>query len=108
MLEDSDYNKISDFIPTIKSIKPQIQKLFEFMSNNPEIIFVPENSARFIEATKKSKINFFTGGYIQALMTAKDFDKALKKLDTRCSRAQEMTVTSLSLIRLQQNCCDLT
>lgn len=55
MLEDSDYNKISDFIPTVKSIKPQIQKLFEFMSNNPEIIFVPENSARFIEATKKIK-----------------------------------------------------
>lgn len=108
MLEDSDYNKISDFIPTVKSIKPQIQKLFEFMSNKPEIIFVPENSSRFIEATKKSKINFFTGGYIQALMTAKDFDKALKKLDTRCSRAQEMTVTSLSLIRSQQNCCDLT
>lgn len=53
MLEDSDYNKISDFIPTVKSIKPQIQKLFEFMSNKPEIIFVPENSARFIEATKK-------------------------------------------------------
>lgn len=55
MLEDSDYNKISDFIPTVKSIKPQIQKLFEFMSNKTEIIFVPENSARFIEATKKIK-----------------------------------------------------
>lgn len=55
MLEDSDYNKISDFIHTVKSIKPQIQKLFEFMSNKPEIIFVPENYARFIEATKKIK-----------------------------------------------------
>ena len=55
MLEDSDYNKISDFIPTVKSIKPQIQKLFEFMSNKPEIIFVPKNSSRFIEATKKIK-----------------------------------------------------
>ncbi len=91
MLEDSDYNKISGFIPTVKSIKPQIQQLFEFMSYKPEIIDVPENSSRFIEVTNKSKIDFFTGGYIQDLMTAKDFDKALKKLDTRWSRALEMT-----------------
>lgn len=91
MLEDSDYNKISGFIPTVKSIKPQVPQLFEFMSYKPEIIDAPENSARFIEATNKSKIDFFTGGYIQDLMTARDFDKALKKLDSRWTRALEMT-----------------
>lgn len=32
-----------------------------------------------------------TGCYIQDLMTAKDFDKDLKKLDARWSRALEMT-----------------
>lgn len=61
------------------------------MSYKPEIIDAPENSARFIEATNKSKIDFFTEGYIQDLMTARDFDKALRKLDSRWTRALEMT-----------------
>lgn len=49
------------------------------------------NSSKFIEVADKSKIDFFTGCYIQDLMTAKDFDKDLKKLDARWSRALEMT-----------------
>ncbi len=46
------------------------------------------NSTKFIEVTNRSKIDFYSGGYIQDVMSASDFDEALKKLDARWNRAR--------------------
>lgn len=91
LLETSDFDKIAGFIPTIKSKSPSLAQLNEYLGYKPEIIQSQINSSKFIEVANKSKIDFFTGCYIQDLMTAKDFDKALKKLDARWCRALEMT-----------------
>ena len=39
------------------------------------------------KAANKAKIDFNSGGYIQDLVTAEDFEKALEKLDNRWERA---------------------
>ena len=46
----------------------------------------PDN-VKFIQAANKAKIDFNSGGYIQDLVTAEDFEKALEKLDNRWERA---------------------
>ena len=89
LLETSDFDKVAGFIPTVKSRTPALAQLNEYLSYNPEIIQSPVNSAKFIEVTNRSKIDFYSGGYIQDVMTADSFEQALEKLDARWNRAKQ-------------------
>lgn len=88
LLEKSDFDKIAGFIPTLVKKEPAVPQLNEYLGYKPEIITTPVNSTKFIEVTNRSKIDFYSGGYIQDVMTASDFDEALKKLDARWNRAR--------------------
>ena len=68
--------------------EPAVPQLNEYLGYKPEIITTPVNSTKFIEVTNRSKIDFYSGGYIQDVMTASNFDEALKKLDARWNRAR--------------------
>lgn len=92
ILEKSDFDELAGFIPTIKAKESTLPQLNEFMSYNPEIIQTPTNSSTFIEVTNRSQIDFYSGGYIQDVMTAPDFDNALKKLDGRWNRAKKRVI----------------
>ncbi|WP_105901678.1 ABC transporter substrate-binding protein [Vibrio gangliei] len=89
LIEQSDFDKVSGFIPTLKSKSPSLPQLTEYMDFKPTVIQTPVNSTTFIEVTNRSKIDFYSGGYIQDLMTAKDFNQALEKLDARWERAKK-------------------
>ncbi|MGN1281338.1 MAG: ABC transporter substrate-binding protein [Succinivibrio sp.] len=89
LLETSDFDTVAGFIPTVKNRVPGLAQLHEYLEYNPEIIQTPVNSSKFIEVTNKSKIDFYSGGYIQDVITADNFDKALEKLDARWKRAKE-------------------
>ena len=91
LLETSDFDKIAGFIPTIKSKSPILAQLNEYLGYKPEIIQSPVNSSKFIEVANKSKIDFYSGGYIQDVITADNFEAALEKLDARWKRAKERT-----------------
>ena len=89
LLETSDFDKIAGFIPTVKNRVPGLPQLHEYLEYNPEIIQTPVNSSKFIQVANKSKIDFYSGSYIQDVITADDFNKALEKLDARWKRAKE-------------------
>ncbi|MGN0916474.1 MAG: ABC transporter substrate-binding protein [Succinivibrio sp.] len=89
ILEKSDFDTVAGFIPTVKDRVPGLAQLHEYLSYKPEIIQSPVNSSKFIEVTNKSKIDFYSGGYIQDVMTADNFEAALEKLDTRWDRAKK-------------------
>ncbi len=89
IIEASDFEEIAGFIPTLKSKKPSLQQLDEFMSYKPNVIQTPVNSSTFIEVTNRSKIDFYSGGYIQDVITSKNFGEALEKLDSRWNRAKK-------------------
>ncbi|BCK15351.1 MULTISPECIES: ABC transporter substrate-binding protein [Vibrio] len=89
LIEDSDFEKIAGFIPTLKSKKPSLEQLNEYMSYEPNVIQTPVNSSTFIEVTNRSKIDFYSGGYIQDVITSKNFNEALEKLDSRWERAKK-------------------
>ncbi|HHY0416588.1 TPA: hypothetical protein ACVU41_004061 [Vibrio parahaemolyticus] len=59
------------------------------MSYKPNVIQTPVNSSTFIEVTNRSKIDFYSGGYIQDVITSKNFGEALEKLDSRWNRAKK-------------------
>ncbi|MGY5451891.1 ABC transporter substrate-binding protein [Agarivorans sp. MS3-6] len=89
LLEESDFDEVAGFIPTIKAKEPTLPQLNEFMSYNPKVIQTPTNSSTFIEVTNRSQIDFYSGGYVQDVMTASNFDEALEKLDGRWNRAKK-------------------
>ncbi|MCG3733898.1 carbohydrate ABC transporter substrate-binding protein [Vibrio cincinnatiensis] len=89
LIENSDFEHIAGFIPTLKTKKPSLEQLNEFMSYDPKVIQTPVNSSTFIEVTNRSKIDFYSGGYIQDVITAKDFNEALERLDSRWDRAKK-------------------
>jgi len=89
LINDSDFDTVAGFIPTLKSKEVGLPQLKEFMSYEPKTIQTPINSTNFIAVTNKSKIDFYSGGYIQNLITASDFNKALEKLDARWVRARK-------------------
>ena len=70
---------------------PSLAQLNEYLGYKPEIIQSPVNSSKFIEVANKSKIDFYSGGYIQDVITADNFEAALEKLDARWKRAKERT-----------------
>ncbi|OQQ10669.1 sugar ABC transporter substrate-binding protein [Vibrio splendidus] len=89
LIEASDFDEVAGFIPTLKSKAPALEQLNEYMSYEPLVIQTPVNSSTFIEVTNRSKIDFYSGGYIQDIITSGDFDKALEKLDSRWNRAKK-------------------
>ncbi|NLS14427.1 carbohydrate ABC transporter substrate-binding protein [Vibrio sp. SM6] len=89
LIEESDFDQVAGFIPTLKSKEPALSQLNEYMNYKPEIIQTPVNSSTFIGVTNRSKIDFYSGGYIQDVITSKDFNKALEKLDSRWNRAKK-------------------
>lgn len=89
MLEDSDFADKSGFIPTIKTRQPGLPQLKEFMSYNPTIIPVMNNSPRFTAVGNRAKIDFYGGSYVQSVMLASDFEKALEQLDARWDKARK-------------------
>lgn len=89
MLDTSDFDKVSGFIPTVKKRIPKLSQLSEYLSYKPVIIQTPVDSALFIEVANKSKIDFYGGGYIQDVIISGDFEGAFKKLDARWVRAKE-------------------
>ncbi|MDY6417093.1 MAG: extracellular solute-binding protein, partial [Succinivibrio dextrinosolvens] len=94
LIEKSDFDTIAGFIPTLLDKDIQSPQLKEYMSYKPNILTTPINSTEFIAATNRSKIDFYSGGYIQDLMTASDFDTALKKLDSRWVKAVQKVRSS--------------
>lgn len=89
MLDESDYADKSGFIPTVKSREPGLPQLKEFLSYKPTIIPVVNSDPRFTEVGNRAKIDFYGGSYVQSVMLAKDFDQALKQLDTRWEKARK-------------------
>ncbi|WP_447064954.1 ABC transporter substrate-binding protein [Vibrio alginolyticus] len=89
LIEESDFDKIAGFIPTLKSKEPSLDQLNEYMSYEPVVIQTPVSSSTFIEVNNRSKIDFYAGGYIQDVMTARNFEEALEKLDSRWNRAKK-------------------
>lgn len=89
ILEDSDFDKVAGFIPTIKSRDPSLPQLNEYMGYKPKVIQNPKNSSTFIEVTNRSQIDFYSGGYVQDVITSKDFEASLEKLDSRWKRAKK-------------------
>ncbi|MDG3085331.1 ABC transporter substrate-binding protein [Vibrio hannami] len=89
LLEGSDFDEIAGFIPTIKTKQPALAQLNEYMSYEPKVIQSPTNSSTFIEVTNRSKIDFYSGGYIQDVIMSGDFEGALEKLDSRWNRAKK-------------------
>lgn len=89
MLEDSNFADVSGFIPTIKAREPGLAQLKEFMSYKPTIVPVKNNSPRFTEVGNRAKIDFYGGSYVQSVMLASDFEKALKQLDDRWNKAKK-------------------
>ena len=94
LIEKSDFDTVAGFIPTLLDKDIQSPQLKEFMSYKPNILTTPINSTEFIAATNRSKIDFYSGGYIQDLITASDFDAALKKLDSRWVKAVQKVRSS--------------
>ncbi|MDB1125329.1 ABC transporter substrate-binding protein [Vibrio algarum] len=89
LIEGSDFDEVAGLIPSLKSKQPALAQLNEYMSYEPVVIQTPEQSSTFIEVNNRSKIDFYSGGYIQDVMTAKDFNGALEKLDARWNRAKK-------------------
>lgn len=89
LIEESDFDKIAGFIPTLKSKQPSLAQLNEYMSYEPVVIQTPVSSSTFIEVNNRSKIDFYAGGYIQDVMTSRNFEEALEKLDSRWNRAKK-------------------
>lgn len=89
IIEESDYATISGLIPTLKSRKSDLPQLAEYMSYEPLVIQNPTNTSTFIEVANRSKLDFYAGGYIQDIMTSKDFNEATEKLDARWNRAKK-------------------
>jgi raffinose/stachyose/melibiose transport system substrate-binding protein len=89
MLEDSDFADKSGFIPTIKAREPGLAQLKEFMSYQPTIIPVKNNSPRFTEVGNRAKIDFYGGSYVQSVMLASNFEQALEQLDSRWNKARK-------------------
>ena len=89
MLEDSDFADKSGFIPTIKAREPGLAQLKEFMSYQPTIIPVKNNSPRFTEVGNRAKIDFYGGSYVQSVMLSSNFEQALEQLDSRWDKAKK-------------------
>jgi ABC-type glycerol-3-phosphate transport system substrate-binding protein len=89
LVEGSDFDEIAGFIPTLKSKEPSLAQLNEYLAYEPVVIQSPTNTSTFIEVTNRSKIDFYSGGYIQDLITSKDFNESLEKLDARWVRAKK-------------------
>ncbi|WP_211234203.1 ABC transporter substrate-binding protein [Aliagarivorans taiwanensis] len=89
ILEQSDFDTVAGFIPTVKSREPSLPQLNEYMSYQPRVIQTPTNSSTFIEVTNRSQIDFYSGGYIQDVMTSRDYNGALEALDSRWNRAKK-------------------
>jgi hypothetical protein len=89
MLEDSDFTDKSGFIPTIKAREPGLAQLKEFMSYQPTIIPVKNNSPRFTEVGNRAKIDFYGGSYVQSVMLSSNFEQALEQLDARWDKAKK-------------------
>ncbi|WP_163134577.1 ABC transporter substrate-binding protein [Agarivorans sp. Alg241-V36] len=89
LLEETNFEEISGFIPTIKSKKVSLAQIEELMSYSPEVIEAPIYSSDFIAVTNRAKIDFYSGGYIQDLVTSSNLEASLKKLDKRWNRAKK-------------------
>ena len=87
LLEKSNFDELTGFIPTIKAKTTTLPQLQEYLSYNPVVLQTKPDNVKFIQAANKAKIDFNSGGYIQDLVTAEDFEKALEKLDNRWERA---------------------
>ena len=81
LLEESDYEHISGYIPTVCSRPVILTQISEYMSYKNAILVTPINSSEFISTSNRSGIDFFSGGYIQKLMNGDDFEGDLLKLD---------------------------
>ncbi len=88
LLEESDFDEIAGFIPTVKSREPSLPQLNEYMSYEPRVIQTPVNSSTFIAVTNRSQIDFYSGGYIQDIITGRNFEDSLERLDARWNRAK--------------------
>ena len=92
LLDESDYDLVSGFIPTVKNRIPQLPQLHEFIDYAPKIIQSSGQSENFINVANKSNIDFYCGGYIQDVLTSPDFEKALQRLDERWHQAKDQVL----------------
>lgn len=76
------------FIPTLKSRAATLPQLTEYLSYGPQLLETPEFSEHFSAVSRRAKIDFYQGGYLQALLRAKNFTAALQKLDERWAQAR--------------------
>ncbi|MGL6259292.1 ABC transporter substrate-binding protein [Vibrio sp. WXL210] len=89
LLEETNFEEIAGFIPTLKDKQTSLSQIDELLSYSPTVIEAPVNSTDFIAVTNRAKIDFYSGGYIQDLVTASNFEKALANLDRRWNRARQ-------------------
>ncbi|MFC5529212.1 ABC transporter substrate-binding protein [Cohnella yongneupensis] len=87
-VKDSGYVESSGFIPVDKSKEPTLPQLAEFKSFAPNYIESQSTDPKFAEIGNKAEIGFYTGDYIQTLVTAKDLQKAFDDLNAKWKKGK--------------------
>lgn len=82
-VKESGYVESSGFIPVDKTKEPTLPQLEEFMSYRPTFVESAAVDPSFGRIANKAEIDFYTGGYIQTLVTAKDLGRAFAELNAR-------------------------
>ncbi|WP_057914620.1 ABC transporter substrate-binding protein [Peribacillus muralis] len=89
LIEDSGYEKVTGFVPTLKNKTLDDGPLKKYLSQNPKLIEEVPMTDEFVKISNKAQIDFNLGQYVQDLILAKDFNKGLDQLNTKWNRAQK-------------------
>lgn len=88
-VKESGYQDQSGFMPIDKSQQPQVEQLAEFKSFNPVFIEQVPDDPRFSEIANKAEIPFFTGGFAQEVVVAKDLQQAFDDYNKKWADARK-------------------
>ncbi|MFD0670773.1 hypothetical protein [Cohnella sp. GCM10027633] len=88
-VKESGYVESSGFIPVDKKKQPTLPQLEEFMSYGPTFVESAAVDPSFGRIANKAEIDFYTGGYIQSLVTAKDLRQAFSDLNARWKQGKQ-------------------
>jgi raffinose/stachyose/melibiose transport system substrate-binding protein len=89
LVEETDYADYSGFINPIKSKKSTMPQLAEFMATNPVTVEGKPQSDEYTTIGNKSKIDFYSGTYIQNLMLNKDYKAGIADLNKKWADAKK-------------------
>lgn len=88
-VKESGYVESSGFLPVDKTKEPTLPQLAEFKAFNPMFVESRPIDPMFTEIGNKAEIDFYTGRYIQTLVTAKDLGRAFDDMNARWKKGKE-------------------